>query len=69
MNATQKYRGVELAAQSWPIWVLGLAVSDINGSNSNCKLMSPEHFFHDKFAIPLHPVCEIKTLYPKKNYE
>ena len=25
------------------LWVLGLAVSHIN--ESNCKLMSPEHFF------------------------
>ena len=22
---------------------------------SNCKCMSPEDFFHNKFAIPLHP--------------
>ena len=34
-------------------WVLGLAVSHIN--ESNCKLMSPEHFFFEKSAILLHP--------------
>ena len=35
------------------LWVLGLAVSHIN--ESNCKLMSPEHYFNDKSAILLHP--------------
>ena len=35
------------------LWVLGLAVSLIN--ESNCKLMSPEHYFNDKSAILLHP--------------
>ena len=35
------------------LWVLGLVVSHNNGSNY--KLMSPKHFFHIKFAIPLHP--------------
>ena len=34
------------------LWVLGIAVSHINGSN--CKLMSPEHYFFMS-AIPLHP--------------
>ena len=36
------------------IWALGLAVSRI--SESNCKLMSPEHYFNDKSVILLHPV-------------
>ena len=35
------------------LWVLGLTVSHIN--ESNCKLMSPEHYFQDKSAVPLHP--------------
>ena len=35
------------------IWVLELTVSHINGSS--CKLTSPGNFFHDKFAITLHP--------------
>ena len=35
------------------LWVLGLAVAHIN--ESNCKLMSPEHYFNDKSAIVLHP--------------
>ena len=35
------------------LWVLGLTVSHIN--ESNCRLMSPEHYFNDKSAILLHP--------------
>ena len=35
------------------LWVLGLPFSRIN--ESNCKLMSPEHYFNDKSAILLHP--------------
>ena len=35
------------------LWVLGLAFSHIN--ESYCKLMSPEHSFNDKSAVPLHP--------------
>ena len=35
------------------LWVLGLAVSHINESNS--KLMSPEHYLSDKSTILLHP--------------
>ena len=35
------------------LWVLGLAAFHIN--ESNCKLMSPEHYFNDKSAILLHP--------------
>ena len=44
--------------------VLGLAVYHIN--ESNCKLMSQEHYFNDKSAILcIMGLAEIKTLHPK----
>ena len=45
------------------VWVLRLAVTHIN--ESNCKLMSPEHYFNDKPQYYcILGLAEIKVLHP-----